>query len=176
VGVWVGNFDRTPLKGATGVTGAGPIFQSVMLAAHDRLTPGYGAESGAGAAQSPGVALLGKTPKGMRRADFCSSPSCTTMRQDWTTGKATAKTVGALRMQLVEPSADATYVIDQTRPLDSQQLPLVASGASGNVSFTVDGSMSGPLWPLAAGQHRACAVDSAVPAQPVCHTFSVEGP
>jgi penicillin-binding protein 1C len=33
VGVWVGNFDRRPLIGSTGVTGAAPIFHAVMLAA-----------------------------------------------------------------------------------------------------------------------------------------------
>src|SRR5205814_1629672 len=33
VGVWVGNFDRTELRNSTGVTGAGPIFHAVMLAA-----------------------------------------------------------------------------------------------------------------------------------------------
>jgi len=36
VGVWVGNFDRTPLRGSSGVTGAGPIFHAVMLAAERR--------------------------------------------------------------------------------------------------------------------------------------------
>ena len=33
VGVWVGNFDRTPLRDSSGVTGAGPIFHEVMMAA-----------------------------------------------------------------------------------------------------------------------------------------------
>ncbi len=33
VGVWVGNFDRTPLRNSSGVTGAAPIFHDVMLAA-----------------------------------------------------------------------------------------------------------------------------------------------
>src|SRR5688500_6512343 len=36
VGVWVGNFDRTPLRNSSGVTGAGPIFQALMLAAERR--------------------------------------------------------------------------------------------------------------------------------------------
>jgi penicillin-binding protein 1C len=36
VGVWVGNFDRTPLANSSGVTGAGPIFHHVMLAAVER--------------------------------------------------------------------------------------------------------------------------------------------
>ena len=37
VGVWVGNFDREPLRSSSGVTGAGPIFHSVMMAAIQRL-------------------------------------------------------------------------------------------------------------------------------------------
>ena len=40
VGVWVGNFDRTPLRNSSGVTGAGPIFHAVMLAAEKRLARG----------------------------------------------------------------------------------------------------------------------------------------
>ena len=37
VGVWVGNFDRTPLRDSSGVTGAGPIFHEVMMAAVERV-------------------------------------------------------------------------------------------------------------------------------------------
>lgn len=37
VGVWVGNFDREVLVGSSGVTGAGPIFHDVMLAAVERV-------------------------------------------------------------------------------------------------------------------------------------------
>jgi len=37
VGVWVGNFDRTPLRQSSGVTGAGPMFRDVMLAAVERV-------------------------------------------------------------------------------------------------------------------------------------------
>jgi penicillin-binding protein 1C len=40
VGVWVGNFDLRPLRNSTGVTGAGPIFHSVMLAAVKRAHGG----------------------------------------------------------------------------------------------------------------------------------------
>src|SRR6185436_16828849 len=36
VGVWVGNFDLSALRNSSGVTGAGPIFHSVMLAAAPR--------------------------------------------------------------------------------------------------------------------------------------------
>ena len=37
VGVWVGNFDRTPLRDSSGVTGAGPIFHDVMIAAVEHV-------------------------------------------------------------------------------------------------------------------------------------------
>ena len=37
VGVWVGNFDGTPMRNSSGVTGAGPIFHDVMLAAEAKL-------------------------------------------------------------------------------------------------------------------------------------------
>jgi penicillin-binding protein 1C len=37
VGVWVGNFDRTPLRASSGVAGAGPIFHDVMVAAVERM-------------------------------------------------------------------------------------------------------------------------------------------
>ena len=52
VGVWVGNFDRTPLRGSSGVTGAGPIFHAVMLAAEARAA-GDHQRDGAGAAAPP---------------------------------------------------------------------------------------------------------------------------
>jgi penicillin-binding protein 1C len=40
VGVWAGNFDRTPLRNSSGVTGAAPIFHAVMLAADRRARGG----------------------------------------------------------------------------------------------------------------------------------------
>ena len=75
VGVWVGNFDRTPLKSSTGVTGAAPIFHAVMLAATQRSTARQGstlapsspcrtASSSAKSARSPACR---RTP-GARRA------------------------------------------------------------------------------------------------------------
>ena len=33
VGVWVGNADNSPMRGTSGITGAGPIFHDVMIAA-----------------------------------------------------------------------------------------------------------------------------------------------
>jgi len=39
VGVWVGNFDGTPMRGVSGVTGAGPLWNRIMLHLHERSEP-----------------------------------------------------------------------------------------------------------------------------------------
>jgi membrane carboxypeptidase/penicillin-binding protein PbpC len=39
VGVWVGNADGQPMEAISGVSGAGPIWHEVMLAAHRNLPP-----------------------------------------------------------------------------------------------------------------------------------------
>ena len=71
VGVWVGNFDRSPLHLSSGVTGAGPIFHAVMLAAsrgresmgaHEILPPPAGVEP---------VTICALS--GMRANDWCPS-------------------------------------------------------------------------------------------------------
>ena len=62
VGVWVGNFDRTPLRDSTGVTGAAPVFHAVMLAAQRRA----GATTDAFA-----DAALNMVPEGLVEREIC---------------------------------------------------------------------------------------------------------
>lgn len=39
VGVWVGNFDGSAMRGVSGVTGAGPLWNRIMLHLHERDDP-----------------------------------------------------------------------------------------------------------------------------------------
>ncbi len=39
VAVWVGNFDGSPMRGISGITGAGPLFREVMIAAARHRAP-----------------------------------------------------------------------------------------------------------------------------------------
>jgi penicillin-binding protein 1C len=41
VGVWAGNFDYSPMKGLSGVAGAGPIFHRIMLRLHENRAPAW---------------------------------------------------------------------------------------------------------------------------------------
>ena len=80
VGVWVGNFDRTPLRGSSGVTGAGPIFHAVMMAA---------VEHAAGALPIGPTLSLAAPPPDVRRAELCATSgmaagdACPTRVSEW---------------------------------------------------------------------------------------------
>jgi len=80
VGVWVGNFDRRPLRNSSGVTGAGPIFHAVMLAAERRL---------AGEAALHAGDPLQPTPAGVVEREVCADSGltanawCPRKRHEW---------------------------------------------------------------------------------------------
>jgi penicillin-binding protein 1C len=80
VGVWVGNFDRRPLRSSSGVTGAGPIFHAVMLAAARRR---YATDHAL--ADRPIVAR----PDSLRAHDICALSGmtahewCPSRRREW---------------------------------------------------------------------------------------------
>ena len=63
VGVWVGNFDRQPLAYSSGVTGAGPIFHDVMLAAVERAT---------GSLPIDDFTLIAPPTSDVRRGEVCA--------------------------------------------------------------------------------------------------------
>jgi penicillin-binding protein 1C len=79
VGVWVGNFDRSPLRNSSGVTGAGPIFHGVMLAAERRM---------AGHVDNAGVPLAA-APANVERREICALSGmvanawCPTKTTEW---------------------------------------------------------------------------------------------
>jgi penicillin-binding protein 1C len=76
VGVWVGNFDRTPLHLSSGVTGAGPIFHAVMLAASRGRN-------------STGAHEILPAPPGVEEATICAlsgmraNPWCPSRLREW---------------------------------------------------------------------------------------------
>jgi penicillin-binding protein 1C len=78
VGVWVGNFDRRPLVGSSGVTGAGPIFHAVMLAAQKHV---QGRDDAAAEIVDP--------PADLVQGEICelsgmrTGPACPRRRREW---------------------------------------------------------------------------------------------
>ncbi len=80
VGVWVGNFDRSPLRDSSGVTGAGPIFHDVMLAAVERAR---------GVLPIGDRAPIVAPPPDVRRVELCAesglapTDACPTRVTEW---------------------------------------------------------------------------------------------
>ena len=175
IGVWVGNFDRKSLKGATGVTGAGPIFHAVMLATHRRLTPTAGLDADA--------TVLATVPSSLEALPVCSSAGCDTSKVEYR-WKGSAHTVALapvtgssstvfrqVGLTLLTPAAKGRYLIDPTSPIDAQHLPLNASGGRAPYTFQVDGRGAASTWPLEPGTHRACVSDAT--GSQVCAAFTV---
>jgi len=80
VGVWVGNFDRKPLRNSSGVTGAAPIFHAVMLAAERRATGSHAFSS---------ASIAGAGGDSTRReicalSGLAANSWCPTRRYEWT--------------------------------------------------------------------------------------------
>jgi penicillin-binding protein 1C len=80
VGVWVGNFDRQPLRSSSGVVGAAPIFHEVLLAAEQRVLGRW-----PGAFDPPIV----DPPDGLGRRPICllsglsPNPACPAVAEEW---------------------------------------------------------------------------------------------
>ena len=185
VGVWVGNFDRTPLRRASGVTGAGPVFRAVMLAADERLR------------NDPTRPLLPEAPGGLVRAAMCHRSSCTDRVEEWVRadhsrqvvvappgddpghpGPASGakpgdkvRTAPSAPLSVLSPSGRGVYVLDPTRAL-AQELALRAIGGSPPYSFTVNRArVDGGWWRPFTGRHEACVVDAA--GTRACQRFTV---
>jgi penicillin-binding protein 1C len=212
VGVWVGNFDRTPLKSSTGVTGAAPIFHAVMLAATQRLHGAAGFDARAIVAVPDGIverevcALSGLPanpwcPARQReRLPLANDAPCSWHHlsddgllviwppayRQWarqnglmtemaprvmsaSTRPAVAPPPPTVRgpLEIVNPPAGATYLIDPTLRREFQTLPLrVLAASPSTIEWQVAGRVVGSsssetalMWPLTPGVHKIIARD-----------------
>jgi len=184
VGVWVGNFDRTTLRNSSGVTGAGPIFHSVMLAAMGRA--GVNGETPIvdrpdDLEQQPICALSGLRP----------STSCPSTESEWLPRDATVEFCSwhhaghvawppeyrewadaherrtpasapraiagrETKFRITSPPNDATYLVDPTLHREFQSLHLRATH---DATWLVDGQPASREWPLHVGKHTIVATN-----------------
>ena len=180
VGVWVGNFDRSALRNSSGVTGAGPIFHSVMLAAMRR----------AGASDAPIV----DRPDDLEQQPICAmsglrpSTSCPSTESEWLPrdapvefcawhhpghvnwpaeyrewaaihephAPASASRIADAHFRITSPPNDATYLVDPTLHPEFQALHLRATR---DATWSVDGKPASGEWPLRIGKHSVVATN-----------------
>lgn len=156
VGVWVGNFDRKELHGSSGITGAAPIFNGVMLAAVKRVRGALPIGDSTPVVEPPQdlARIAVCTLSGLRPSTHCpavenewlvkSAPAsfCSWHHAgyiDWPTeyrGWSGARTASATRpavrrstptaLRIANPPDGATYLIDPTLRMEYQTLRLRA--------------------------------------------------
>jgi penicillin-binding protein 1C len=184
VGVWVGNFDRSALRNSSGVTGAGPVFHAVMLAAMRR----------AGVREDTPIV---DRPDDLEQQPICPlsgfrpSTSCPSTEREWLPRDAsvefcawhhaggvvwpaeyrewadaherhaTASTPRAIvandpRFRITSPPNDATYLVDPTLHREFQSLHLRATH---DATWLVDGQPASHEWPLRVGKHTIVATN-----------------
>lgn len=180
VGVWVGNFDGTAMRGVSGVTGAGPLWNRIMLHLYDRNDPAaFGA------------------PPGYRRTSICATtghapqPGCPAVVQEWVrrgdlafVGRPTAlglshaydpwlalhpNAIAGAHVRIVFPQDGAVFALNTTAsPLQAreQQLSLRAISPHGRrIHWTANGNAvpldaSGTaFWPITVGTWTFEATD-----------------
>lgn len=170
VGTWVGNFDGTPMRGISGVTGAGPLWNRIMLHLHEREEP-----------------KRFDTPRGFVRTPICATTghapdaTCSAIVDEWVRPRDLAHVRDRARprlgheydawlalqpardgvLRIVSPGDGSVFYFNAPASAlqrDEQLLPLRASGA-GSVSWRVDGKPIAPdadgraFWPLQLGSH-----------------------
>ena len=189
VGVWVGNFDRRPLRGSSGVTGAAPIFNAVMLAAMKYAR---------GELPVGDMTPVAATPANVESIEICATsglrpnPWCPNIEKEWLPVDETARfclwhhdgyvdwppelrewarreypetrpavaTRHAGALRISNPADGATFLIDPTLRREYQTLRLRASSVSA-VKWQVNGRAVAKEWPLVPGRHTVTAVDAA---------------
>jgi penicillin-binding protein 1C len=161
VGVWVGNFDGSPMRGVSGVTGAGPLWNRIMMHLYD------------GRDEPPPF----PAPHGFVRTAICATtgrapaPNCPGIVQEWVLPRdlAATKLIGAAAgLRIVFPHDGDVFVRSETAgglARTEQQLTLRAADATARVTWRVDGAAidadaaGNAFWPLQLGTWRIAASD-----------------
>jgi penicillin-binding protein 1C len=143
VGVWVGNASGAPMRAVSGVTGAAPIWRSVMLALHQRQ------------AQSNRIAKA----DGIEQLEVQFDRNLEATRQEFfTAGTGVKKISLAVTPQraINHPLDGAIYAMDPDIPLQRQLLVFEQSGSAGQweLNGQLIGSAQRAPWQLRKGQHR----------------------
>jgi penicillin-binding protein 1C len=180
VGVWVGNFDGSAMRGVSGVTGAGPLWNRIMLHLYERSDEPLPFARPRGFVRTPICATTGHAPSG--------SSNCPAIVEEWVRPQDLAEVrspaappreqydswlalhprdaSGGLR--IVSPHDGDVFVRNEAGDAEAsreQQIALRAVASGGAVRWSVDGqalpldAAGTAFWPLRFGTWRIDAVE-----------------
>ncbi len=153
VAVWVGNFEGDSMHDVSGVTGAAPAWQEILLALH---------------AGRPGTRP--SPPPGLVAEHTVFTPAIEAARDEWfLTGTATASVAaiapGAGIARITSPANGMVIAIDPDIPPAHQRVPFEAAGATPAMTLALDDRPLGlasemHLWQPRTGAHALALVDA----------------
>ncbi|GAA5495087.1 biosynthetic peptidoglycan transglycosylase [Rubritalea halochordaticola] len=164
VGVWVGNLDNRPMKGISGVTGAGPVFKKLMLAIHEKTEPSWLTKPASVSPVSVDPATGKRLSKGHPRyplaihtfshiqylpqqaslsdysenGDVYLDSRYHEWMQEHPEGTYTASHTREIQeaFRVLSPARDATYLLDPDLPDHGAYLPLISNIPENTVWFS----------------------------------------
>ena len=150
IGVWVGNFDGSPMVDVSGITGAGPILRQVAEIVSEPGPMDFGHPSLVAGPICPET--------GLRRGDACPLG----MKEQFLAGTAPTETCSHDERSaplLISPEDGTTWYLDPARSPEQQAIPLRALAArEAEVSWLVDGvevaQGEAARWVPTSGAHR----------------------
>ena len=167
VGVWVGNFDGTPMRGVSGVTGAGPLWNRIMLHLYESADEPPAFAAPRGFVRLPICATTGRAPE---RGTPCA------IVKEWVSREDVAAVERPLPhsldatggLQIVFPHDGDVFVQNQTATAlqaREQRIALRAKGAQRKLGWSIAGTKlaldadGNAFWPLRVGTWRIAASD-----------------
>ena len=154
IGVWVGNFDATPMQRISGVTGAGPIMHDLAVyLQHKYPSPAFTAPEGIRRA-------LVCTQSGLLAGEHCAHTKEEVFNQRYLPAVCDGNhTPAPQQLKIVSPAAGDVYKIDPSVPLASQAVKFAAVCPQESCTWQLDGkkrpgSSCQDWWTLSPGKHE----------------------
>jgi penicillin-binding protein 1C len=166
VGVWVGNFDGSPMRNVSGVTGAGPIWNRVMNeVVGNKKTPFTKPKDIVMRSICTDTHLLAEPHcRATSTEKFTSEMlpsliSCTLQDHDVAEQEKYKKNrnPGSNHIEIVFPHHNTYFAIDPNIDISRQVLSIdyVSQFEVQNVQITVDGvTLNATTWPIKKGRHK----------------------
>jgi penicillin-binding protein 1C len=158
VGVWVGNFEGDSMHDVSGVTGAAPVWQEIMLTLHARLPS---APPALPRGVTTALARFSPAVEPSRRELFTSEPE-----QHQQVESITQITAAGGIARIASPANGMVIAIDPDIPPSHQRVPLSARGGVDGMVLKLNGAVLGPaqrnvMWPPQRGTYLLALEDNA---------------
>jgi penicillin-binding protein 1C len=151
-GVWIGNFDGSPMHDVSGISGAAPAWATIM--AHLHASGGSGIDS-ALQAPKPAAGLIRKSiqPANEPERPEWFIPGTEPLSASWQAAQGV--------VEILHPGDGMIFALDPDIPPPSQQLHFRARNLPAGAVWQIDETrLASEIWPLQRGKHRLLLLDA----------------